>query len=445
MSDDVIIALATGYSPTGAIAIIRISGEGCIRKVNPFVSINLLKAHDHTIHFCNIYDSGREVIDEILISVFYKNHSYTKEESLEISCHNSRYIITTIINTLIGNGMRLSSPGEFTRRAFSNGRMDLSQAEAVADMIAAKSKAAHDIALTQMRGVFSQKIKTIKERILSVATQLEIDNDFSEEDISLSPRNNIITIIQDVLNDVDNMLHRFSHGEVIRHGLPVAIIGRPNVGKSSLLNVLLEEERAIVSPLAGTTRDTIEAEVNIDDISCRFIDTAGIRDDYADDIEKAGIERTKKTIAKAQMVLFMVDVTMTGEDYKEQLEAIRRQNKDLLIVVNKMDLDTTYKISEEAIYISTKNKSNIDAIKEYITKKYNMHNDEIFVNARHVEVFKNIKTALAKTINAFEEGISSEFIMSEINNIILSLNTITGETSSQETLDNIFSRFCVGK
>ncbi len=445
MTGDVIIALATGGSPSGAIAVIRISGEECIKKINQFVSIDLLKAKDHSIHFCNIYDDRREIIDEVLISVFYKNHSYTKEESLEISCHNSTYIITTIINTLINHGMRMAAPGEFTRRAFKHGRMDLTQAEAVADIIAAKSKAAHDIALTQIRGGFSQKIEKIKNTILSVATQLEIENDFSEEDILQQPRQNIIKTIHGVLNDVELMLQCFERGEVIRHGLPVAIVGMPNVGKSSLLNCLLNEERAIVSEIAGTTRDTIDAEVNIGDIVCRFIDTAGIRSDYIDEIEKAGIERAKKTIEKAQMVLFMIDVTTREDDYKEQLTTIRSYNKDFLIIVNKIDLNPMYKIAEEAIYISIKTKNNIDSIKEYIANKYNVVANEVFVNARHLEVFKSIYTALQKTIDALEHGMSSEFIMWNINNILLSLDTITGKTTSQDILDNIFSKFCVGK
>jgi tRNA modification GTPase len=445
MPGDVIIALATGGSPSGAIAVIRISGEECIKKINQFVSIDLLKAKDHSIHFCNIYDDRREIIDEVLISVFYKNHSYTKEESLEISCHNSTYIITTIINTLINHGMRMAAPGEFTRRAFKYGRMDLTQAEAVADIIAAKSKAAHDIALTQIRGGFSQKIEKIKNTILSVATQLEIENDFSEEDILQQPRQNIIKTIHGVLNDVELMLQCFERGEVIRHGLPVAIVGMPNVGKSSLLNCLLNEERAIVSEIAGTTRDTIDAEVNIGDIVCRFIDTAGIRSDYIDEIEKAGIERAKKTIEKAQMVLFMIDVTTREDDYKEQLTTIRSYNKDFLIIVNKIDLNPIYKIAEEAIYISIKTKNNIDSIKEYIANKYNVVANEVFVNARHLEVFKSIYTALQKTIDTLEHGMSSEFIMWNINNILLSLDTITGKTTSQDILDNIFSKFCVGK
>ena len=444
MQDDIIIALATGHSPAGAIAVIRISGEGCIDKVNQFVSIDLLKAKDHTINFCKIYDDNAEIIDEVLISVFYKDHSYTKEESLEISCHNSTYIIRTIINTLINHGMRMAEHGEFTRRAFNHGQMDLAQAEAVADIIAAKSKAAHDIAFTQMRGFFSQKIEKIKQEILSVATQLEIENDFTEEDILLPSHGKILETLNKVLSEVNMLLNNFSRGEVIRHGLPVAIVGRPNVGKSSLLNALLNEERAIVSDIAGTTRDTIDAEVNIGDISCRFIDTAGIRSDYADEIEKAGIERTRKAIEKAQLVLFMIDVTM--DDYHEQLETIRRYNKDFLIIVNKIDLSPGYKIPDEAVYISTKDKKNIDTIKEYIADKYSLRTDEFFVNARHLEIFKSVHEDLRKTIQAIEDNTPCEFLMTHINDVITSLNTITGrQISSECVLNNIFNKFCIGK
>ena len=446
MDNDIIVSIATCTCGNGALGIIRTSGKGSIDLVNKFVTINLLERKDHTINLCNFLDEDKNILDEVLVLLFFDGHSYTKEESVEISCHNSIYILETIIKILIKNGARMATNGEYTRRAYLNGRFDLIQAESVADLIASKNKSAHDIAINQMKGGLSNEIDKIKEEVIDIGSQIETNIEFTEEDIERDDKQKLIEKITSVENKINKMLNSFSKGEAIKKGLPIAIIGKPNVGKSSLLNALLNEDRVIVSPIAGTTRDAIDAEIKIGNINCRFIDTAGLRNNSTDFIENIGIEITKKTIDKAALILFVIDVNMTSDDYKEELNIIKASNKDYLLIVNKIDLNESYKIeNENHIYISAKNNIGIDKIKEYIKEKYKIKEDESIINLRHFEIFTKIINNIEKIKTLLQNNSPEEIIMIEINSILEEFKKINNKNSSEEILDNIFSKFCIGK
>lgn len=446
MDNDIIVSIATCTCGNGALGIIRTSGKGSIDLVNKFVTINLLERKDHTINLCNFLDEDKNILDEVLVLLFFDGHSYTKEESVEISCHNSIYILETIIKILIKNGARMATNGEYTRRAYLNGRFDLIQAESVADLIASKNKSAHDIAINQMKGGLSNEIDKIKEEVIDIGSQIETNIEFTEEDIERDDKQKLIEKITSVENKINKMLNSFSKGEAIKKGLPIAIIGKPNVGKSSLLNALLNEDRVIVSPIAGTTRDAIDAEIKIGNINCRFIDTAGLRNNSTDFIENIGIEITKKTIDKAALILFVIDVNMTSDDYKEELNIIKASNKDYLLIVNKIDLNKSYKIeNENHIYISAKNNIGIDKIKEYIKEKYKIKEDESIINLRHFEIFTKIINNIEKIKTLLQNNSPEEIIMIEINSILEEFKKINNKNSSEEILDNIFSKFCIGK
>lgn len=446
MDNDIIVSIATCTCGNGALGIIRTSGKGSIDLVNKFVTINLLERKDHTINLCNFLDEDKNILDEVLVLLFFDGHSYTKEESVEISCHNSIYILETIIKILIRNGARMATNGEYTRRAYLNGRFDLIQAESVADLIASKNKSAHDIAINQMKGGLSNEIDKIKEAVIDIGSQIETNIEFTEEDIEREDKQKLIEKITSVENKINKMLNSFSKGEAIKKGLPIAIIGKPNVGKSSLLNALLNEDRVIVSPIAGTTRDAIDAEIKIGNINCRFIDTAGLRNNSTDFIENIGIEITKKTIDKAALILFVIDVNMTSDDYKEELNIIKASNKDYLLIVNKIDLNESYKIeNENHIYISAKNNIGVDKIKEYIKEKYKIKEDESIINLRHFEIFTKIINNIEKIKTLLQNNSPEEIIMIEINSILEEFKKINNKNSSEEILDNIFSKFCIGK
>ena len=446
MDNDIIVSIATCTCGNGALGIIRTSGKGSIDLVNKFVTINLLERKDHTINLCNFLDEDKNILDEVLVLLFFDGHSYTKEESVEISCHNSIYILETIIKILIKNGARMATNGEYTRRAYLNGRFDLIQAESVADLIASKNKSAHDIAINQMKGGLSNEIDKIKQEVIDIGSQIETNIEFTEEDIERDDKQKLIEKITSVENKINKMLNSFSKGEAIKKGLPIAIIGKPNVGKSSLLNALLNEDRVIVSPIAGTTRDAIDAEIKIGNINCRFIDTAGLRNNSTDFIENIGIEITKKTIDKASLILFVIDVNMTSDDYKEELNIIKASNKDYLLIVNKIDLNESYKIeNENHIYISAKNNIGIDQIKEYIKEKYKIKEDESIINLRHFEIFTKIINNIEKIKTLLQNNSPEEIIMIEINSILEEFKKINNKNSSEEILDNIFSKFCIGK
>lgn len=446
MDTDIIVSIATCTCGNGALGIIRTSGKGSIELINKFVNINLLERKDHTINVCNFLDENKNILDEVLVLLFFDGHSYTKEESVEISCHNSIYILESIIKILIKNGARMATNGEYTRRAYLNGRFDLIQAESVADLIASKNKSAHDIAINQMKGGLSNEINKIKEEIIDIGSQIETSIEFTEEDIETDDKEKLIEKINSVEDKINKMLSSFSKGEAIKKGLPIAIIGKPNVGKSSLLNALLNENRVIVSPIAGTTRDAIDVEIKIGNINCRFIDTAGLRNDSKDVIENIGIEITRKTINKASLILFVIDINMTIDEYKDELDIIKASNKDYLVIVNKIDLNESYKKeNEKYLYISAKNNTGIDQIKEYIKEKYKIKEDESIINLRHFEIFTKIINNIENIKKCLKNNSPEEIIMVEINNILNEFKTLNNKNSSEEILDNIFSKFCIGK
>ena len=450
-NEDIIVALATCGCNNGALGIIRTSGKGSINLVNRFTDIDLTERKGYTINYCHIYDFEGNLLDEVLIYLFTEGRSYTKEESIEISCHNSKYILNKFLETLIKGGARMAKNGEFTRRAYKNGRFNLLEAESVADLIASKNKTAHDIALNQMTGVFSKKIQDFKDKLLDIGSKLESSIEFSEDDINFDENKVILDNILDLKDKVKHIIDNYEKGQVIKKGLPIALIGKPNVGKSSLLNTLLEEDRVIVSDIPGTTRDTIDAEIMINDINCRFIDTAGLRDNSNDIIENIGIEKTKKTIEKASLILYLIDVNMSENDYIDDLNYIKNAKKDYILVVNKIDLKEDYKIIDEdninnnIIYISTLKNIGIDKIKNYISEKYKVKEDEFIVNLRHLEIFKEIFKDLESIENGIKNNISNELLMIDVNNGLNLLNKIVDSNSSEEILDNIFSKFCIGK
>jgi len=446
MDTDIIVSIATCTCGNGALGIIRTSGKGSIELINKFVNINLLERKDHTINVCNFLDENKNILDEVLVLLFFDGHSYTKEESVEISCHNSIYILESIIKILIKNGARMATNGEYTRRAYLNGRFDLIQAESVADLIASRNKSAHDIAINQMKGELSNEINKIKEEIIDIGSQIETSIEFTEEDIETDDKEKLIEKINSVEDKINKMLSSFSKGEAIKKGLPIAIIGKPNVGKSSLLNALLNENRVIVSPIAGTTRDAIDVEIKIGNINCRFIDTAGLRNDSKDVIENIGIEITRKTINKASLILFIIDINMTIDEYKDELDIIKASNKDYLVIVNKIDLNESYKKeNEKYLYISAKNNTGIDQIKEYIKEKYKIKEDESIINLRHFEIFTKVINNIENIKKCLKNNSPEEIIMVEINNILNEFKTLNNKNSSEEILDNIFSKFCIGK
>ena len=446
MDTDIIVSIATCTCGNGALGIIRTSGKGSIELINKFVNINLLERKDHTINVCNFLDENKNILDEVLVLLFFDGHSYTKEESVEISCHNSIYILESIIKILIKNGARMATNGEYTRRAYLNGRFDLIQAESVADLIASRNKSAHDIAINQMKGGLSNEINKIKEEIIDIGSQIETSIEFTEEDIETDDKEKLIEKINSVEDKINKMLSSFSKGEAIKKGLPIAIIGKPNVGKSSLLNALLNENRVIVSPIAGTTRDAIDVEIKIGNINCRFIDTAGLRNDSKDVIENIGIEITRKTINKASLILFVIDINMTIDEYKDELDIIKASNKDYLVIVNKIDLNESYKKeNEKYLYISAKNNIGIDQIKKYIKEKYKIKEDESIINLRHFEIFTKVINNIENIKKCLKNNSPEEIIMVEINNILNEFKTLNNKNSSEEILDNIFSKFCIGK
>ena len=448
--DDIIVALATSNVGSGALGIVRMSGKGSIDLANKFVDIDLKNRGDHTINLCHFIDENGEIVDELLALLFFDGRSYTKEEGVEFSCHNSKYILEKVIKTLIDGGARMAEPGEFTKRAFMNGRFDLVQAEAVADLIASKTKAAHDIAFYQMDGKFSKILNDIKDSVVNVSVKLEASINF--EDIEeIKDENEIVVEIENIKNKVKKVLDSFEKGEVIKNGLPIAIVGRPNVGKSSLLNALLGEERVIVSPIAGTTRDTIDAEVVIGGVVCRFIDTAGLREDCVDIVEKMGIERTKKVIEKAKLIFLVVEVGMSKSDILSDFEEIKKlcNGKKIVVIVNKIDLDRRRDIDssdfgEDFIGVSALNGENISKIGEYIEKNFGVGGCVFAVNERHRKSLVWVLSQLQEVCDCIKNGVYVEIVAEKIKEIVSKMRELMGECGG-DVLDEVFSKFCIGK
>lgn len=450
---DTICALATANG-IGAIAVIRISGKEALKIVSGCFSKDLTQKTSHTVHYGNFLSPAGEVIDEVLITVFETGKSFTGEESAEIACHASPYIQQQIIQTLTASGCRLAEPGEFTMRAFMNGKMDLSQAEAVADLIASQSKSGHDIALKQLKGGFSSELRELREKLIHFASLVELELDFAEEDVEFADRRELKELVIDVLEYIQRLARSFELGNAIKNGVPVAIVGAPNTGKSTLLNQLLGEDRAIVSNIAGTTRDVIEETLNIDGILFRLIDTAGIREN-AEEIEAMGIERSKEKIRQAAVVLCMADSTVEGSAEQVQKWAgdIRTEHPDkkVLILANKTDISQIKIDSCEkgVIFISAREGVGMDELKKELVAQvvgdFSLANDTIVSNARHYDALRRTAVSLEKAKYDLDNNITADFVAMDIRQAMYDLGTITGDISTDDLLGNIFSKFCIGK
>ena len=459
--NDTIIALATA-SGAGAIAVLRVSGTEALSISNIlFKSIHnkqLIDQPTHTVHLGHIID-GERVLDEVLVSIFKNPQSYTGEDVVEISCHGSSYIQQEILQLFIRKGCRAANAGEFTLRAFLNGKMDLSQAEAVADLIASDSAAAHQIALQQMRGGFSSEIKNLRQELLNFASLIELELDFSEEDVEFADRQQFEDLLQRIVKVLKYLIDSFSTGNVIKNGVPIAIVGAPNVGKSTLLNALLNEEKAIVSTIAGTTRDAIEDEITIEGVKFRFIDTAGIRQTN-DTVEAIGIEKTFKKIAQSQVVLQLFDGSKisdeTYSDIKNQIENKLSQHPDKqqFIVVNKMDtsnMKTVKKCFDQYDYltISAKTGEGVEVLKKQLLGLVQMgklhNNDTIITNARHYDALRQALDNIQKVQHGLQTGLSGDLLAIDIREALHHFGRITGEISTDDLLGNIFANFCIGK
>lgn len=447
--NETICAIATANG-VGALGVVRVSGENAIKYTNEIFSKDISSSASHTLHFGVLKDHQGTLIDEVLISVFHKGKSFTGEESTEISCHGSPYIQEQIIKSLLKVGCKMAAPGEFTQRAFFNGKLDLSQAEAVADLIASQSRKAHDIALKQLRGGFSSELKELREQLIHFASLVELELDFAEEDVEFADRTELKALVTEVLRIVSRLAQSFELGNAIKKGVPVAIVGAPNTGKSTLLNQLLGDNRAIVSDIAGTTRDVIEETLNIDGIVFRLIDTAGIREG-AEEIEALGIERSHEKIEQATIVLCMADGTSEANvqqmiEWANELEK-KHPGKKVVRLINKSDVANSTR--ENTIQISAKQGANIDALKSELVSlvqgDFDLNDETIVSNLRHYEALIKTSDALEKALNGLDTGISADFVAMDIRQAMYELGQITGDISTDDLLGNIFSKFCIGK
>ena len=448
MSVDTICALAT--APGGAIGIVRISGNETLEILSRVFTKDLTNAQPNTIHYGHI-KNGEETIDEVLVSVFRAPHSYTGEESAEISCHGSRYILNKVLALLIANGCRQAGPGEFTQRAYLNGKMDLSQAEAVADLIASTNQATHQIAMSQLRGHFSSKLAQLREQLLKLTSLLELELDFSDhEDLEFADRSELMDLTKTIDNHITHLAKSFETGQALKQGIPVAIVGKTNVGKSTLLNRLLKDDRAIVSDVHGTTRDTIEDTIDINGITFRFIDTAGIRQTQ-DEVEQIGITRTYAAIDKARIVLWLIDTEPSTEEINDVLQ--RTENKKLIVIKNKADKadNNSYNLlNRPFITISAKFGTGIDELEQAIYEAANIpaltENDIIVTNARHYDALVRAHDSIQRVIDGLEMQLSGDLLSEDLRQALDTLAEITGgQITPNEVLGNIFKNFCVGK
>ncbi len=455
--EDTIIAISTA-SGAGAIAVIRLSGPQAIEYADQyFYGKKLANAESHTLHFGLIKDKD-EVIDEVVIGLFKAPHSYTTEDIVEISCHGSTYIQQRIMQLFLKSGVRLAHPGEFTMRAFLNGRMDLSQAEAVADLIAAESSASHRIAMEQLKGGFSHELSKLREELIHFASMIELELDFGEEDVEFADRPQLIALIQRILDAINKMILSFELGNVIKNGINTVIAGRPNAGKSTLLNAMLNEERAIVSEIPGTTRDTIEEILNIEGILFRLIDTAGIRE-AQDQIEAIGVKKTFEKTKLASILIYVFDVVaVTPEEVKQDLENLNHPIERTIVIANKMDLNP-YTLPEtfagdhlpldHIITASAINSMNIPYLKqrlyELVTRQGFNTGNVIISNTRHLEALNAAAANLNQALANLHNKTTGDFIAMDIRQSLHHIGTITGDIGVEDLLDNIFSKFCIGK
>jgi tRNA modification GTPase len=453
--NDTIVALAT---PPGvsALGVIRLSGEKAIEiAAELFTSKDLLKQKSHSLHVGVLYNHGRP-LDEVVVSLFKGPRSYTGENIVEFSCHGSPYIEQQIIDACIEKGARLAKPGEFTQRAFLNGKLDLAQAEAVADLIASSTQASHKTALHNIRGGFSEALKDLRERLLTFSALIELELDFSQEDVEFADRIQLQQLVSEAKQRTGELIESFRIGNVIRNGVSVAIIGKPNAGKSTLLNVLLNEDRAIVSEIPGTTRDTIEEVINIDGIMFRLIDTAGIREHTTDLIESAGILRSREKMQQADIVLYLFDANENDPAGLVKIESeLRDAAINYLMVANKIDVADETALREKynsmagVIFISAKNKLHVEVLRERMVDKVLQGKAEtenvIVTNARHYHALKEVQQSLEDVSSGMQNKIPADLLALDIRRCLHYLGEITGEITNEDQLDYIFSKFCIGK
>lgn len=450
-NEGIIIALSTPPG-SGALGIVRLSGKNSIILVETFFQGSSL--HDKkakTIHFGNIVDEKAEIIDEVLVSIFRAPKSFTGEEMVEISCHGSFYVLNEIIRLFLRNGAEMANPGEFTMRAFMNGKMDLSQAEAISDLIASKTKLSHDIALKQLKGGFSSEIKLLREKLINFASLLELELDFSEEDVEFADRKEFDKLVIDILNVINRLSDSYKFGSVLKNGVPTVIVGRPNAGKSTLLNTFLNEERALVSEIPGTTRDTIEEELNINGVIFKLIDTAGIRH-ASDQIEIMGIEKTMQKIDQSSLIIYIYDSSsITQDQVNEDIEKLEVNQTPIIIVANKSDLvkENIDNFPQNHIKISAKNKQDVDNLKQTIFNQViNSSIDTsgiIITNERHHHLLNIAGEYLRNVRTELKNNTPADLVAIDIRASIHTLGEITGTISTDDLLINIFSKFCIGK
>jgi len=449
---DTIIALATAQG-VSAIAVVRLSGADAIKLVNlVFPEKDLEAQASHTLHFGTIRDDDR-ILDEVVVGLFKAPRSFTRENVVEISCHGSPYVVKELINVFLKRGARLAGPGEFTKRAFLNGRFDLAQAEAVADIINAETDNARQTAINQMRGGFSKEINHLREELIHFASLIELELDFGEEDVEFAKRDDLRNLILRIQSYLRVLIDSFDAGNVIKNGVPTVIAGKPNAGKSTLLNILLNEERAIVSEIAGTTRDAIEDEIVLGGINFRFIDTAGLRETQ-DVIEAIGVERTRERMKKASLIIYLFDLANTTiDEIKREEEELKLLGIPYIKVGNKVDKADTALLhsleKEDTVLISAAQKRNIDQLKEKILSVFHVQvvkqGDILVTNLRHFQNLTQTNDALQRVLDGLETGITGDFLAMDIRQALHYLGEITGTITTEDLLDNIFSKFCIGK
>ncbi len=466
LSSKTICALSTAPG-MGAIALIRLSGPDAISILSQVAGKSYEQAESHSAHFVRLKNNDGSVLDEVVVTIFHEGRSFTGENTVEIACHGSVFIQQEIIRLLLAHGCELAKPGEFTMRAFLNGRMDLSQAEAVSDLIASESARSHEVAMNQMRGSFSTELRDLREKLIHFASLVELELDFAEEDVEFADRTELLALVTEVLAYVRRLIQSFELGNVLKNGVPVAIVGAPNTGKSTLLNQLLGEDRAIVSNIAGTTRDVIEETLNIDGILFRLIDTAGIREEAAEEIEALGIQRSLDKIKQAKIVLMLSDfsgnnasseghLSMSSEETGRWADELAKTHPGahFLVIGNKYDLrsdqlNTPWQFETPFLPISAKNGSGITELKAWLSQQilgsYNTQSDTIVTNARHLDALEKTQDALEKTTYGLETQITGDFVAMDIRQAMFWLGSITGQISEDDLLANIFSKFCIGK
>lgn len=446
--NETITAIATAPGEA-AIGVVRLSGKEAIAIADKIFSGKILSEQaSHTIHFGKIKD-GEEVVDEVVVSIYKGPKSYTGEDIIEISCHGSQYVLERVLNLCLNNGAHVAKAGEFTQRAFLNNKMDLTQAEAVGDLIASQSSAAHKAAIHNLRGGFSDELKELREQLIQFSALLELELDFSEEDVEFADRTRFYELIEEITDTTQRLISSFRLGNVIKKGVSVAIVGKPNAGKSTLLNALLNEERAIVSDIAGTTRDSIEEVLNINGILFRLIDTAGIRDHTSDIVETMGVQRSRDIMKRSDIIVYLFDVkTESAEELQQQKDVFEQERAKYLLVANKTDIGEQ-RYEDEVLYISAKNKENIQELRQslydnVIEGKVSTEGT-IITNARHHSSLQEVMKSLQDIKAGLDNNISGDLIALDVRRCLHYLGEITGQVTTEDKLDYIFSKFCIGK